>query len=67
VLGSNLARDTGYNEIYRDFPQSFHKSVGIVSESGHDRFILNPFQFILQLEANPYTERVVKLPTEIID
>jgi hypothetical protein len=50
VLGSNLGRSTGYSErISRYFPQSLQTNAGIVTRLGHDRFLPNPFQFIIHL------------------
>jgi hypothetical protein len=46
VLGSNFGLDTSYfGEIFRGYLQA---DVGTVPDLGHDRFLPNPFQFIIR-------------------
>jgi hypothetical protein len=47
VLGSNLGREIGHPEVYHEFPQSLQANSGIILRLGHDRFLPNPFTFII--------------------
>jgi hypothetical protein len=48
VLVSNPGPDN-LIEASHVLPQLFQSNSGIVSQLGHDRFLLNAFQFIIQL------------------
>jgi hypothetical protein len=41
ILDSNPDRNTGYPEVFREFPQSFQAGVGAVPQLGHDCFLSN--------------------------
>jgi hypothetical protein len=46
--GSGFDQDKGF---FRSFPQSLQAHSGVVVLSGHDRFLPNPFDFIIHLPA----------------
>jgi hypothetical protein len=49
VAGSNLDPETGYAEAYSDFPQSRGECQDNILKADNDRFLPNPFQFIVHL------------------
>jgi hypothetical protein len=67
VLGSNLGRDVGYPQDFRDF----RPNTKTIPRLGHDHFLPNPFAFvfhhlpsIILLFTVQILKNVVKLPTE---
>jgi hypothetical protein len=50
VLDSNLGRNTDYTDLgFRRFLQSSKSNAGIVPRLGGNRFLPNPFPFIIHL------------------
>jgi hypothetical protein len=49
VFGLNLEGDTPpiHAKNCTRFPQPFHTYSGVATRIGHDRFLSNPFQFII--------------------
>jgi hypothetical protein len=47
ALGSNLGWGGSYTEGFRNFPQSFQEISRIIRQLAYDRFLSNPFQFII--------------------
>jgi hypothetical protein len=48
TLGSNLYKDAAYPDgSFRGYHQLLHENTGIVSRLGYDRFLPNPFPFII--------------------
>jgi hypothetical protein len=44
--GSNLGRETGYSDNFRNFLQFLGVNAGLALQSGHNPFLPNPSQFI---------------------
>jgi hypothetical protein len=49
LRGSNFSRGNEYPEDFRGFTRSFQANSGTVLRLDHDRFLPNPFQFIIHL------------------
>jgi hypothetical protein len=43
----DLDRDTDFHEIFHGLSQSLHANIGTVPQSTHDRFLSDPFEFVL--------------------
>jgi hypothetical protein len=47
MIGSNMVRDTGHPEVFSGLPRSHQANVRILLRLGPDRFLRNPFHFII--------------------